>query len=90
MGFSQRIEHLFLDLFQFVLHLDDDVLHLSLVRLRACGVDLTPHLLGDETELLALTMTIGHGLAKVFQMVCQALLLLADVEFLDIIDELLL
>ena len=51
---------------------------------------ISPHLLGDETELLALTMTIGHGLAEILQMVCQALLFLADVEFLDIIDELLL
>ena len=31
-----------------------------------------------------------HGLAEIFQMVAEALLLLADVEFLDVVDEFLL
>ena len=79
-----------LDLLELVLHLDDDVLHLSLVRLRASGVDLAPHLLSDEAELLTLSCRLVHRVAEVLQMVRQALLLLTDVELLDVVDQLLL
>ena len=66
-------------------------MHLGLVRLRAGGVDLTTHLLRDEAELLADAATFFlHSLAEVLQMVGQTLLLLADVELLDVVNELLL
>ena len=49
-----HIQHLFLNLFQFILHLHHNVLHLSLIAFAAGGVDFTSHLLSYESPLLAL------------------------------------
>lgn len=86
----KHIKHLFFYLFQFILHLHHDVLHLGLIALAACGVDFASHLLGYEAELLALAYAVVHGLAEIFQMVGKALFFLVDVEFLYVIDKLLL
>ena len=75
---------------QFILHHDDDVLHLGLIGLGTRGIDLATHLLSDETQFLALTRLVGHGLAEILQMIGQALLLLADVQLLNIIYQFLL
>ena len=72
----QSVKHLFLYLFQFVLHLHDNVLHLSLIRLGTGGVYLTPHLLSDEPELLAPRLRLVHCVAEVLEMVGKTLLLL--------------
>ena len=84
------IQHLLLDLLEFVLHLHHDVLHLGVVALAACGVDFASHLLCYETELLALSVAFAHCLAEVGEVVGEALFLLVDVEFLDVVDEFLL
>ena len=84
MGFLQGIQHLLFDLLQLVLHLDDDVLHLCLVALRAGRIDFAPHLLGNEAELLADTVSaLTHGLPEILEVVGEPLLFLADVEFPD-------
>ena len=44
----EDVEYLLLDLLQLVLHLDDELLHLSLVALRAHRIDFAPDLLCDE------------------------------------------
>ena len=80
---------MFLNLFQLVLHLHHDVLHFSLIGLRACGVDFATHLLSDETEFLSLSGGICHRLTEILQVVSQTLFLLTDVQFLNIIDEFL-
>ena len=53
-GGLKDIQHLLLDLLQFVLHLYDELLHSGMVALRAHGIDLTPDLLSDEAEGLTL------------------------------------
>ena len=89
--FLQRIKHLLLYLLQLVLHLHYDVLHLGMVALGACGIYLTTHLLGYETKFLAHSMVfLRQCLAEIFQVVCQSLLFLADVEFLYVVYQLLL
>ena len=47
------MQYLLLDLLKDVLHLHHDNLHLALVTLAAKGVNLTSHLLGNETEFFA-------------------------------------
>ena len=59
------VQHLLLDLFQFVLHLYHDILHFRLVRLGAGCVDFPAHFLGDESQLFALSMTRSHGFAEI-------------------------
>ena len=87
----QRIQNLFLYLLQLVLHLNNDVLHLCLIALRARCIDFTTHFLCDETEFFANSMTtLFHCFMEVFEVVCQSLLLLVDVEFLDVVNQLLL
>ena len=88
-GYLKCVKHLLLDLLQLVLHLYHDVLHLGLIRLRAGGIDFATHLLRKEAELLALSWLVGHGLTEVLQVVRQALLLLADVQLLNIVNQLL-
>ena len=70
---------MFLNLFQLVLHLHHDVLHLGLITLRAGRIDLTSHLLCDEAQFLTLSGRLLHRLTEILQMVGQTLLLLADV-----------
>ena len=48
----QRIKYLFLNLFQLVLHHYHNVLHLSLVRLRAGSINFAPHFMCYEAQLL--------------------------------------
>ncbi len=51
----------------------------------------TTHLLGDEAELLAYTMTfLVHRLTEILEVVGETLLLLADIQLLNVVDELLL
>ena len=45
---------MFFNLLQLVFHTHDQNLYVVLVCLRAGGVDFATHLLGNETELLAL------------------------------------
>ena len=47
-GLVTDVEYLLLDLLQLILHLDDELLHGSVVALRAHGVDLTTYFLCDE------------------------------------------
>ena len=75
----QRIENLFLDLLKFVFHLHHDVLHLGVIAFRTRRVDLTPHLLCDETELFTLCLFFFHRLAEIAQMIGKSLLLFADI-----------
>ena len=89
--FLHCIKHLLLDLLKLILHLNDDVLHLSLIALRAGCIDLTSHFLSNETEFLALTaLWLCHSLAEVVEVVGEALFLLRDVKLLDVVDKLLL
>ena len=60
-----------------------------MVRLASGGVDFASHFLGDEAELLALSVAGGHGFAEVGEVIGEALLFLVDVQFLDIVDKLL-
>ena len=62
----QHIQHLLFNLFQLVFHHHNDVLHLSLVALRARCVNLATHLLCDETKFFALFALVVHCLGKVF------------------------
>ena len=85
-GKLHYIQHLFLDLLQFVLHTHHDVLHFGMVRLASRGVDFASHFLGDEAELLALSVAGSHGFAEVGEVVGEALLFLVDVELFDVVD----
>ncbi len=62
----QHIQHLLFNLFQLVFHHHNDVLHLSLVALRARCVNLATHLLCDEPQFFTLFAFIVHGLGKIF------------------------
>ena len=86
----QCVQYLFFYLFQLVFHLHHNVLHLGLIALRASGVDLSAHLLCYEAQLLTLSARLLQGFAEIFQVVSQALLLFANVELLDIINQFLL
>ena len=81
---------MFLNLLEFVLHLDHDVLHLSLIAFAARRIDLPTHLLSDETELFALSVTLVHRLAEVLKMVRQTLFLFVDIQLFDVVNHLLL
>ena len=63
------VQYLFLNLFEFIFHLYYDVLHLSVIALASCSVDFATHLLCDEPQLLALSMTLVHRLAEVTEVV---------------------
>ena len=85
----QCIQHLFFYLFQFIFHLDYDVLHFCMVRFASGSIDFPAHFLCNEAQFLSLTVTSGHRFAEVFQMVGKSLFFFADVEFLNIVNELL-
>ena len=79
-GFLQRVQHLFLYLFQLILHLHDDVLHFSLVAFTAGRVDFPTHFLGYEAKFLADTMAFFvHRFTEILQVIGESLLLFADV-----------
>src|SRR5258708_2155474 len=52
-------------------------------RLRAHGVDLTEHLLGEEVQLLAGRLLPCDGLLGLFDVMCQPCQFLGDVSLLD-------
>ena len=74
-----NVQHLLLNLFQLILHLNDDFLHFCVIGLAAQRIDFTPHLLSDKSEFLALSVTTFHRTDKIFQMIAQALLLFVHV-----------
>ena len=47
-GFLECVEHLFLDLFQLILHLNNNILHFGLIALGTGGVDFPAHFLSNE------------------------------------------
>ena len=79
--YLKDIQYLLFDLFEDIFHLHYDNLHLALVALAAEGVDLSSHLLRNETEFFANALLpysliafsphrlIPHGFAEVLQMV---------------------
>ena len=81
---------MFLNLLQVVFHLHHNSLHLGMIRFRASGVDFSAHLLSNEPQFLALTLIAFECLEEVVEMIAQPYLLLGDVEFLNIENELLL
>lgn len=87
--FLHDIEHLLFDLFQFVFHLYHDVLHFGVVRLAAGGIDFPSHFLGDESQLLALSVSACHRFAEIAQVIGQTLFFFVDVQLFDVIDEFL-
>ena len=61
-----------------------------MVGFRAGGVDFAPHLLGYEAEFLAAVLFVVHGVAEVVDVFGQAYFFFGDVEFFEVVDELLL
>ena len=61
-----------------------------MVGLGAGGVDFAPHLLGDESEFLAVGALFGHGLTEIVDVLLEADFLFGDVELLEVVDEFLL
>ena len=81
---------MFLDLLQMVLHAHNQVLQVSLVGFGTHGVHLTTDFLANEPKFLALTWLVAfQGLKEIVQVVLQAYLLLGDIEFLDVVNQLL-
>ena len=58
-------------------------------RLAAGGIDFASHFLCDESQFLSLTVSVGHGFTEIVQVIAQTLLLFVDIQFFDIIDQLL-
>ena len=61
-----------------------------MVGLGAGGVDLAPHLLGDESQFFAGKRVIVNGFHEIAAVLAEADLLLIDVKLLYIVDHLLL
>ena len=78
-------------MFQLIFHHDDDVLHLCLVAFTAGRVDFAAHFLCDEAQFLAHAAAVFvHCFAEIAEVIGQPLFLFADVQLLNIIDQLLL
>ena len=71
---SKHVEHLLLYLLKLIFHLHHDPLHVGIAALGSESIDLAPHFLSYESELLPLpcfrTRSVGlsEGVHKVVEM----------------------
>src|SRR5574344_1941978 len=84
-----NVKYLFFYLFKFIFHLNNDILHFSLIALAAGSIYFTSHLLRYKAQLLPLSVPIIHSLPEICQMVCKTLFLFTDIQFFDIINKFL-
>ena len=86
----KNIHRLLADLLQLVFHPDYHFLYPGMIRLRSGGVNLTPHLLNNETQLLARIILTIDSIHEILAMLTQTNLLFVNIQLLEIINHLLL
>ena len=80
---------MFFYFFQFIFHANNQLLDVMIIGFGTHGIDFATDLLGDKSEFTSRGFFFLHGFDKIFTMICQTNFLFRDIQFLQVIDNLL-